>query len=161
MVVLVLLAAILEMILPSGALQKYVRVVLGLVMVLAMLLPIRALFVGVFSGAWEKALAGPLISNIGVSSAASAGATTYSQSVQRIIALSLSQGLPQGSLTVQVATRPEADGSVSVNGVYITCQNVFGYVFHRQEALALQAQTAELLGLSASAIHVSYPGGEV
>ena len=161
MVVLILFAAILDMILPSSTMQKYARAVIGLVIVLSLLLPIRALFYGAFSGGWEAALRGPLINNVGVAVKGGADITSYSQSLRRVIAQSLEQGLPTGSLTVEVSTVPMSDGSTQVTGIYITCQNVSGYEFHRQEALMLQAQTAELLGLSPATVRVSYPEGEV
>ena len=160
-VVLVLFAAILDMILPSSTMQKYVRAVIGLVIVLALVLPIRALFNGLFSGGWEAAISGPLLNHLGVVAGEHAGTVSYAQSLRRILQQSLEQGLPAGSLTVEVSTVPRSDGSASVTSVYITCQNVSGYVFQRQEALTLQAQTAELLGLSTTSVHVWYPGGEV
>ncbi len=161
MVILVLFAAILDMILPSSTMQKYVRAVLGLVIVLSLLLPIRALFDGVLSGKWEAALSGPLLQASSLGGGAGAGNASYTQSLRSVILQSLELGHPKGSLTVEISSSQMSDGSTAVTGVYIVCQNVSGYQYNRQEAQVLQAQTAELLGLSLAAVHVSYPGGEV
>ncbi len=161
MVILVLFAAILDMILPSSTMQKYVRAVIGLVIVLSLLLPIRALFNGVMSGKWEAAISVPLLQASSLGGGAGAGNASYTQSLRRVILQSLELGLPKGSLTIEISSSQQNDGSTAVNGVYIACQNVSGYQYNRQEALVLQAQTAELLGLSLASVHVSYPGGEV
>lgn len=163
MVVLVLFAAVLDLVLPTSAMQRYVRMILGLVIVLSLLLPIRSLVVGVLSGQFETALAGPLVASwqrVAVNSGTAATAT-YSEEVRHVLQLTLSQGLPEGSLAVEVTTSTENDGSQTVNGILITCKNLDDYVFRQKTAQALQVQAAELLGLALDKVHVEYPGGEV
>jgi len=152
LVFLILLAVFVELVLPQSSLQKYARAVFGLLIVLAMLDPLRALLTADFSAqAFDQNLAGPLL---GASDVAPAYATAaYDQELGQAIGSDIAASFGVQVQAIQVVTSTASDGSETVNTVYATVPVVRG---QRSDLLRreIQAQISELLGLPLAAIHV-------
>lgn len=152
LVFLILLAVFVELILPHNSLQKYARAVFGLLIVLAMLDPLRALLTANFSAqAFDQNLAGPLL---GASDVAPASATAaYDEELGQAIRNDIAASFGLQVQAIQVVTSTAADGSETVNAVYATVPAARGQrtgLLQRE----IQAQVSELLGLPLAAIHV-------
>lgn len=159
--VLLLLAVFLEAALPEGTTQKYVRLTLGLVIVLSMLNPLRALFgSGWDIGRFEAVLSGPLTASGALANVSSAGAAyraDLAAGLQANVAGSLGISLD----AVQVVTTGGENGSLpAVTGVRASIKpGPPGGA--RSDALEAKYALAAAVGLPASRVTVWYPGGFV
>ena len=158
---LLLLAVFLEAVLPRSGMQKYVRVVLGLVVVLTLLAPVKAfLSSGFDAAALARQLSGPLLPQ-----AAGGGATSslaifradLEQALREEIAATL--GVELASVTVQAGAG--GDGAPAVTAVRAYAQAGAHGPVTRRQALAVKLALAAALGISGSQVAVSYAGGSV
>ncbi|MCY0876349.1 MAG: stage III sporulation protein AF [Firmicutes bacterium] len=152
LVFLILLAVMVELVLPQSGLQKYVRAVFGLLIVLTMLDPLRALLTANYSAqAFDQNLQGPLMQTVG--SSQSEASTAYAQDLANSLTSDISASFGVRLQGVQVITSVAGDGASTVTGVYASLPGAQG---DRGPLLAreIQAQISELLGLPTGAIHV-------
>ena len=159
LVIVILLAVFLDYALPSNAMQKYVRMVLGLVVMLTMVDPLRVLVATHFNlEATAARLAGPVFQSaqfVGGGSGSGTGgvfrtdlAATLRQEIFQL------QGVNVQS--VQVITSQGADGAQSVTAVTVAVGAVKPAV-----AANVQAQVATSLGLALGSVRVIYSGGQI
>ncbi|MHB1629820.1 MAG: stage III sporulation protein AF [Bacilli bacterium] len=160
LVVVILLAVFLDLALPSNAMQKYVRTVLGLVVMLTMLDPLRVLVATHFNlEAAAARLSGPVFQSAQfIGGGAASGAGTRG-AFQTDLAATLRQEILQlqgvNVQNVLVTTSQGTDGAPLVTAVTV----VIGAV-KPATAAAVQAQVAESLGLAPGAVRVIYAGGQ-
>lgn len=159
--VLLLLAVFLEAALPEGATQKYVRLALGLVVVLAMLSPLRALVgSGFAAGKFEAILTGPLTVASALGGGSAAGAE-YRADLAAGLRANLSGSLGIGLGAVQIITAEDGNEALPVvTGVRATL-GPGPPEGTRSQALEAKYALAAALGLSAESVSVWYPGGSV
>ncbi len=157
LVVLILLAVLLDALLPRSAIQRYARTVIGLVIVLALLNPLRSLATaGLNAGSFERLLAGPMLSPsttvAGVSDAAfrTALESALRAGVQATLGVTLA--------AVQVTTVAKADGTPVVTRVQADASEGPAGVATATEAAAVKVEIADQLGLSPQQVSVAYPG---
>ncbi len=161
LVIVILLAVFLDLALPSNVMQKYVRTVLGLVVMLTMLDPLRVLVATHFNlEAAAARLTGPVFPSaqfVGAGAAASGSGTAGA--FQADLAATLRQEILQlqgvSVQSVQVMTSPGVGGATLVTAVTVVIGTVKPAV-----ASAVQAQVAESLGLASGAVRVIYTGGQ-
>lgn len=152
LVFLILLAVLVELVLPQNSLHKYARAVFGLLIVLAMLDPLRALLTAHYSAeVFDQQLQGPLIGS--AVSAQSAATVAYEQDLASEIRSAVVASFSVSLQDVQVLTNTASDGSETVTGVYALLPAkglAQGALLQREIA----AQISEMLGLPLTAIHV-------
>ncbi|MHB1683144.1 MAG: stage III sporulation protein AF [Bacilli bacterium] len=156
LVIVILLAVFLDYALPSNAMQKYVRMVLGLVVMLTMVDPLRVLVATHFNlEATAARLAGPVFQSaqfVGVGGAGGAGSGTGGV-FRTDLAATLRQEILQlqgvNVQSVQVITSQGVDGAQSVTAVTVDLGAVKPAV-----AASVQAQVA-------TSVRVIYSGGQI
>lgn len=162
LVIVILLAVFLDYALPSNAMQKYVRMVLGLVVMLTMVDPLRVLVATHFNlEATAARLAGPVFQSAQFVGGGAGGAGSGTGGVFRTdLAATLRQEILQlqgvNVQSVQVITSQGADGAQSVTAVTVAVGAVKPAV-----AASVQAQVATSLGLALGSVRVIYPGGQI
>ncbi|PWI58791.1 stage III sporulation protein AF [Sulfoacidibacillus thermotolerans] len=161
LVMILLLAVFVDLILPSTSLQKYVRTVLGFVVMLTMLTPITALMTAHFHlSALEERISGPLAAvnsseQMAFGGSGSSGNTAFATDLAATLREQLSTGLDVTVSTIQVQTETRSDGTPIVTAVYTTLGPLIPSSKSEVVAKEVQAQIAESLGLPLSAVHVS------
>ncbi len=158
LVVLILLAVFLDMVLPNTSMQRYVRTVLGLVVMLAMLAPLRALISTHLNlGLLESQISGPIVMTSQSVSQAQASVQTFRHDLAKTLANEVQQTFDVSLVQVSVQTIVKADGTPIVTGVLATMSTV-GVTHPTQVANAVKAQIAALLGLQPASVTINYPG---
>ncbi len=158
LVVLILLAVFLDMVLPNTSMQRYVRTVLGLVVMLAMLAPLRALISTHLNlGLLESQLSGPIVNTSQSISQAQASVQTFRTDLATTLANEVRQTLGVSLVQVNVQITVKADGTPIVTGVLATISTV-GVTHKTQVVNDVKAQIAALLGLQPASVTISYPG---
>ncbi|MCI0183150.1 MAG: stage III sporulation protein AF [Acidibacillus sp.] len=162
LVMIILLAVFLDLILPTTSLQKYVRTVLGLVVMLTMLTPITALIESHFSvDALETNIAGPLFATgfPGQTSSnyqTASGNIAFQNDLSATLREEIQSGLGISLQSVEVETTVNSTGTPIVTGVNATLpliSNKTSKTTVLEEEV--KEQIAESLGLPISAVHVS------
>lgn len=154
LVLLILLAVLVELVLPDNALQKYARAVFGLLIMLAMLDPLRALMHAGFSAAaFSRDIAGPLVTAASEQTTNAAN-VTYQADVSHAIAVDVAATLGVHLVSVQVVTGQHADGSVWVTGIRAMTPIMLGRTTSTMQAREIQAQISELMGLPLQSVSV-------
>ncbi len=157
LVVLILLAVLLDALLPRSAIQRYARTVIGLVIVLALLAPLRSLAAaGIRLGEFEHMLAGPMLSQpAGAGASAGAFRTDLGDALRAGVQATLGIEL----VDVQVVTVMKADGTPVVTRVLADAAQGPGGAVTATEAATVRVAIADQLGLSPQQVSVAYPGG--
>jgi stage III sporulation protein AF len=148
-VTLVLLGILLDAVLPQSGVRKYARVVISLLIVLALLAPVRALFrAAQYPQRYAQRLSGPL----DPTSAAAAGTADaqYRADLARAVTLQIADETGIEPLSVQVVTAPLADGGEQIAQIDVVLPPAA--VSQTRQVTLLVAAT---LGLSVALIHVS------
>lgn len=157
LVVLILLAVLLDALLPRSAIQRYARTVIGLVVVLALLNPLRSLAAaGLNAGSFEKMLSGPMLNQPTSSGAADAA---FRVDLESALRASVRATLGVTLVDVQVTTVVRADGASVVSRVQADASEGPTGVATATEAAAVRVEIADQLGLSPQQVSVVYPGG--
>lgn len=156
LVVLILLAVLLDALLPRSAIQRYARTVIGLVVVLALLAPLRSLAVaGLNVGAFERLLAGPMLSQ---STGAGASAGAFRTDLENALRAGVQATLGITLANVQVITVTKADGTPVVTGVQADAAEGPAGAVTASQAAAVRVAIADQLGLPPQQVSVAYPG---
>lgn len=159
LVVLILLAVFLEVVLPGGTMQKYVRTVLALIIMMSMLQPLAALFRAHLNpAAIESAVEGPLFTSAG-SGREGAGLAIFRRDLADSIAAGVQGALGIRLQNVQIATEVKPDGTPIVMGVTAFVAVGPGIKNASLAAREAKAQIALTLGLAPTAVTVYFPGG--
>ncbi|MCY0869594.1 MAG: stage III sporulation protein AF [Firmicutes bacterium] len=148
-VTLLLLGILLDAVLPQSGVRKYARVVISLLIVLALLAPVRALLSAAqYPERYAQRLSGPLAPT----SAAVAGIADaeYRVDLARAVTLQVADETGIEPLSVQVETTPLADGGEQIANIDIALPPGASSQAHQVTLLV-----AATLGLSLTRIHVS------
>ncbi len=161
LVMIILLAAFLDLILPTTSMQKYVRTVLGLIVMLTMLNPITALIQTHFNlNALETRITGPLFGSsmpwqTSSNANKSSGNVTFQTDLSATLREEVQSGLGVSLQSVQVGTRSSADGTPVVTGVTASLGILPSSEKRSVVIQEVQAQIAESLGLPLSTVQVN------
>lgn len=151
LVFLILLAVLVELVLPDNSLQKYARAVFGLLIMLSMLNPLRVLFATHLSAsAFTSELSGPLFSTSQAVTLASDN--QYKIDLGNVIRSDIAASFGVHLVYVQIQTIQHADGSNWVTGVRALAPPGSS---NSAVVEAMTLQIAELLGLPVSAVSVT------
>lgn len=149
LIFLILLAVMVELILPQNGLQKYARTVFGLLIVVSMLGPLASLFAGNLSAQiMSQGIGGPLLGP-GVGSVQTSG--TYQADLELAIRQEITATLGMDLVSVRVITSLQPDGSSQVEGVSV----LTGPSVTAAQREEIQAEICDTLGLAANAVEVS------
>ncbi|KUO96778.1 stage III sporulation protein AF [Ferroacidibacillus organovorans] len=149
LIVTILLATVLEWVLPSGAMQRVTRMVLGLVVMAMLLSPLRAFVLA--HGNYNQFLAswfGPALSAQAVGNSTS---LSYSNELAHTLKEDLSLGLSVNVLDVVVLTGNQADSSSQITGVRVL---LGPSPAPKQTAALVTQQIAIQLGLNPSEVQI-------
>ena len=157
LVVLILLAVLLDALLPRSAIQRYARTVIGLVVVLALLNPLRSLATaGLNVGRFEQLLSGPMLNQSTVSGVSGAA---FRVDLESALRAGVQATLGVTLADVQVTIVAKADGTPVVTSVQADASGGPTGVATATEAAAVRVEIADQLGLSPERVSVAYPGG--
>ena len=157
LVVLILLAVLLDALLPRSAIQRYARTVIGLVVVLALLNPLRSLAAaGLNVGSFEQMLSGPMLNQ---STAPGVSDAAFRAELESALRAGVQATLGVTLADVQVTIVAKADGTPVVTSVQADASEGPAGVATATEAAAVRVEIADQLGLSPQQVSVVYPGG--
>ncbi|KYP80614.1 stage III sporulation protein AF [Ferroacidibacillus organovorans] len=149
LIVTILLATVLEWVLPSGAMQRVTRMVLGLVVTLMLLSPLRAFMLA--HGNYNQFLAtwfGPTLTAQAMGNSTS---SSYANELAHTLKEDLSLGLSVNVQDVVVVTGNQVDNSSQITGVRVLLGPSSS---PKQTAAMVTQQIATQLGLNPSAVQV-------
>lgn len=158
--ILLLLAVFLDALLPKTGVQKYARWAFGLVVVLSMLSPVRALVASHLDPeTFLRKLSGPLT---GTETFARVGVSTADAQYRTDLASALRSDVA-GTLSIQLAAVQVFTASGGTSGVPVVTgvQAVSGASVTKAQALEVKYALASVLGLASQNVRVDYPGGAV
>jgi len=149
LIFLILLAVMVELILPQNGLQKYARSVFGLLIVVSMLGPLASLFDGNLSAQiMSQGIGGPLL---GPPAGGAQTSGTYQADLEQAIHEDITATLGVGVDNVRVITSLQPDGSQQVDGVSV----LTGPSVTAGEREEIRTEICDTLGLAANAVEVS------
>lgn len=152
LVTLILLAVILDVVLPGRTMHRGVRTVLGLLIMVSMLSPLRALISSHWNvSAIAASLSGPLIPS-GVT--VGTGTATYATDLSTALRSELMRAGGYPVLALQIATAAQPDGVLTVSRVHVVIAVPPGV--RPQDATAgVQNQIALLLAITPAQVSVT------
>ncbi len=158
LVTLILLAVVLDIVLPGDVMQRYVRTVVGLVIILSLLSPIRVLMQqGFHLSDLAAAISGPTAGqqNLFSGTSGTSGSAVFENDLESTITEEVEAADDVKVQSVFVKTASKADGTPVVTGVNVVI-GALNVAHPAQIAQAIQAQVASQMGLSPDRIDVSY-----
>jgi stage III sporulation protein AF len=153
LVTLLLLAVILDAVLPGRTMHRYVRTVLGLLIMLSILLPLRSLAESNFNvTSIVSSLSGPVLPTM--KSTDKLGSATYSTDLQAALKEELTTNSGVTVKSVQVITNMQADGTEIMTAVSVViAPQVQGN--KTDVAASVRSEIEILTGLPETAVNVS------